>query len=161
MYLYYVRVPQVPDPVKAVREVLILLQQHPWPLAPDPPTDDGSPTTVRTKMFFSVIGDRSAVNAIFPLPALSPTGPVVGHPIRPRRLHAPFHQEIKSGGEILLRADGRPASATRCHPDDPRLACLGSTCRPRATLPGAAGPLGRRRPGKPRRDPWPSCLQGS
>jgi len=32
---------------------------------------------------------------------------------------------------------------------------LGGTCRPRATLPEAAGPLGRRRPGKPRRDPCP------
>jgi len=48
-----------------------------------------------------------------PPPTPSPTGPVVGHPIRPRRLHAPFHQERSSGGEILLRADGRPASATR------------------------------------------------
>src|SRR3990172_2777291 len=64
----------------------------------------------------AAMSDRSALNAIFPPPALWPTGPVVGHPIRPRRLHAPFHQEIKSGGEILLRADGRPASATRWPP---------------------------------------------
>jgi hypothetical protein len=78
----------------------------------------------------------------------------------------------KNGGEILLRADGRPASATRwplpgtpAHrpgpgarpgisdkpgsagsrpsslrpPADTRLAFLGSTCTPRATLTKAAG----------------------
>src|SRR3990170_146014 len=105
----------------------------------------------------AAMSDRSALNAIFPPPALWPTGPVVGHPIRPRRLHAPFHQEIKSGGEILLRADGRQASATRwpplALPKAPALAFLGSTCRPRATLAEAAGSLGWRRPGKPRRDP--------
>ena len=35
----------------------------------------------------------------------------------------------------------------------PFFSSSGGTFRPRATLPGAAGPLGRRRPGKPRRDP--------
>ena len=53
---------------------------------------------------------------IFPsVPAFQPTsirsvrpaGPVVGRPIRPRRLHAPFHHEPDSGGEILLRSDGK------------------------------------------------------
>jgi hypothetical protein len=38
---------------------------------------------------------------------------VLSSAIRPRRLHAPFHQNTNSGCEILLRADGRPASATR------------------------------------------------
>jgi len=36
-----------------------------------------------------------------------------------------------------------------------------SACRPRATLAEAAGPLGGRRPGKPRRDPCPPSLHGS
>ncbi len=109
---------------------------------------------------------------IGPPPALWPTGPVVGQPIRPQRLHAPFHQETNSGGEILLRADGRPASATRWpnvnmpRPSNRRgeqirpagCPCPGnSACRPRATLAEAAGSLGRRRPGKPRRDPCFPC----
>ena len=124
-----------------------------------------------------------------PPPALLPTGPVVGHPSRPRRLHAPFHQAIQSGGEILLRAAGRPASATRWPAGSerptsvagkattarrgflPRQAPSGlrrpvsrhgnSACRLRATLAEAAGSLGRRRPGKPRRDPCRPSLHGS
>ncbi len=40
-------------------------------------------------------------------------------------------------------------------------AYLGSVCESRATLPGAAGPLGGRGPGKPRRDPCPSSLHGA
>jgi len=58
---------------------------------------------------------------IFPsVPAFQPTsirsvrpaGPVVGRPIRPRRLHAPFHREPDSGGEILLRSDGKEKGST-------------------------------------------------
>jgi hypothetical protein len=53
-----------------------------------------------------------------------PTGPVVGHLSRPRRLHAPlFHQAGNSGGEILLRAAGRPASATRWLRSDRPASC--------------------------------------
>jgi hypothetical protein len=59
-------------------------------------TSKGSPKSDdrQDQALLSVIGDRSTVKAISPPPALWPTGPVVGHPIRPRRLHAPFHQEI-------------------------------------------------------------------
>ncbi len=42
-----------------------------------------------------------------------------------------------------------------------RILFFGSTCRSRATLPRAAGPLGRRRPGNPRREPCPYSLHGS
>jgi len=41
-----------------------------------------------------------------------PAGPVVGRPIRPRRLHAPFHHEPDNGGEILLRSDGKEKGST-------------------------------------------------
>jgi len=51
-----------------------------------------------------------------------------------------------------------PGPAPLALPDS---ACLGSACRARTTLPGAAGPLGGRRPGKPRRDPCRASLQGS
>ena len=52
---------------------------------------------------------------------------------------------------------GAPPGATRWpepgNPEHPRRALYASTCRPRATWAGAAGPLGGRRPGKPRRAP--------
>ena len=56
-------------------------------------------------------------------------------------------------------AGSRPSSPRP--PAETRLACLGSTCRPRATLPGAAGSPGRRRPGKPRHDPCSEVGHGS
>jgi len=63
---------------------------------------------------------RRLERLIFPsVPAFQPTsirsvrpaGPVVGRPIRPRRLHAPFHHEPDCGGEILLRSDGNEKAA--------------------------------------------------
>jgi hypothetical protein len=92
--------------------------------------------------------------------ALAEAGPVVGHPSRPRRLHAPFHQAVNRGGAILLRAAGRPASATRW-PNSNRPASTGggATTARRGSLPRLAT-SGLRRPGSRRRSAgrrgWPA-----
>ena len=76
---------------------------------------------------------------IFPsVPAFQPTsirsvrpaGPVVGRPIRPRRLHAPFHHEPDCGGEILLRSDGKKSQHLHAPRSGPPAATLIGGLRP-------------------------------
>jgi len=56
---------------------------------------------------------------------------------------------------IRMRPSCRPLA------DRARAPLRNSAYRPQATLAEAAGPLGSRRPGKPRRDPCPPSLHGS
>ena len=82
---------------------------------------------------------RTLERLIFPsVPAFQPTsirsvrpaGPVVGRPIRPRRLHAPFHHEPDSGGEILLRSDGKKSQHLHAPRSGPPAATLIGGLRP-------------------------------
>jgi len=54
-----------------------------------------------------VIGDQSAVNAIFPPLVPWPTGPVVGHPIRPRSLHASINHQMGDRLAVAKFSSGR------------------------------------------------------
>ena len=82
---------------------------------------------------------RTLERLIFPsVPAFQPTsirsvrpaGPVVGRTIRPRRLHAPFHHEPDSGGEILLRSDGKKSQHLHAPRSGPPAATLRGGLRP-------------------------------
>ncbi len=147
------------------------------------------PTTVKIKRFFlsSVIGLRRGVRlGLTRSPQSSRPWSTEYHPrlhfalrmpSEPQtkfcrvQAHLPSPSRRRCGHQSTLTNRGRRLAAnqipsfSRSHSSLAWVSKLppprGSTCRPRATLPGAAGSLGWRRPGKPRRDACRTSLHGS
>jgi len=130
-------------------------------LAGDPPTTAARPIPIqlsgsgekqRDRNISNVAGRHTASLPLQNVPHLSRS-----------RLSVPSQQSQASQGEkrcgalAPLTRHNFSFSLERDVPvigGSPCFLSPGGTCRPRATLPGAAGPPGGRRPGKPRRDPY-------